>query len=155
PDQISSILGAARQWPVAADAEVSLEANPDDPTTAYLREIRSRGINRLSFGVQSFDDGMLRRLGRRHDGAAAISAYERARLAGFDNISLDLMFALPGQTLDQWASTLERAIELAPEHLSLYNLTIEPDTAFGAWAAAGKLTVPDDDNAADMYEAAI
>ncbi len=155
PRQIAAILDAPRARLVNPAAEITIEANPDDPTVDYLREIRDLGVNRLSFGVQSFDDAMLRRLGRRHDAQTAIRAVERARAAGFDNVSIDLMFALPDQTLEDWTNTLERAIALAPDHLSLYNLTVEPDTAFGAWAAAGTLTVPDDDSAADMYEAAI
>jgi oxygen-independent coproporphyrinogen-3 oxidase len=151
--QIEQILDACHSWRVETDAEVTLEANPDDPTVEYLRALRSAGVNRLSFGVQSFDDAILKRLGRRHDAQTARVAYERARIAGYDNVSLDLMFALPGQTLDQWQSTLEEAISLRPDHLSVYNLTIEEGTPFGAWAKAGKLAVPDDDLAADMYEA--
>jgi oxygen-independent coproporphyrinogen-3 oxidase len=151
--QIERILDACRSWPVASDAEVTLEANPDDPTVDYLRALRAAGINRLSFGVQSFDDPILKRLGRRHDAQTARDAYDRARIAGFDNVSLDLMFALPGQTLAQWLSSLDQAIRLHPDHLSVYNLTVEEGTPFGAWAKAGKLSVPDDDQAADMYEA--
>jgi oxygen-independent coproporphyrinogen-3 oxidase len=154
-DQIATLLEAAREWTVEPNAEVTLEANPDDPTVAYLRVLRQLGINRLSFGVQSFDDGLLARLGRRHDARTARTAYDRARSAGFANVSLDLMFALPGQTLDQWLATLGEAIALAPDHLSVYNLTIEEGTRFGALAAKGKLVLPDDDLAADMYEAAI
>jgi oxygen-independent coproporphyrinogen-3 oxidase len=154
-EQVASILGAAHAWTVKPDAEITLEANPDDPTVEYLSELRQLGINRLSFGVQSFDDALLERLGRRHDARTARTAYERARAAGFTNVSLDLMFALPGQTLDQWLATLDAAIALRPEHLSVYNLTIEEGTRFGALAAKGKLDVPDDDLAADMYEAAI
>jgi oxygen-independent coproporphyrinogen III oxidase len=153
--QIAEILAASHHWVIDPEAEVTIEANPDDPTVDYLRALRRLGVNRLSFGVQSFDDGMLKRLGRRHDARAARVAYDRARTAGFDNVSLDLMFALPGQTLAQWLATLDEAIALRPDHLSVYNLTIEEGTQFGAWAAKGTLTVPDDDQAADMYEEAI
>jgi oxygen-independent coproporphyrinogen-3 oxidase len=140
---------------VGAEAEVTVEANPDDRGFEWYRAVRAIGVNRLSLGVQSFDDAMLGRLGRRHDARAAVEAVELARRAGFDNLSLDLMFALPDQDLAHWEATLDRALALAPDHLSLYNLTVESDTPFGAWAAAGKLTVPDDDLAADMYQAAI
>ncbi len=154
-DQVGQILEAGHKWSVDPSAEMTLEANPDDPTVDYLRELRAIGVNRLSFGVQSFDDVTLQRLGRRHNAQTARDAYDRARRAGFDNVSLDLMFALPGQSLDQWLATLDEAIALRPDHLSVYNLTIEEGTPFGTWADAGKLTVPDDDQAADMYEAAI
>jgi len=112
-------------------------------------------VNRLSLGVQSFDNRMLRRLGRRHDSATAVRAFWQAREAGFDNLSIDLMFGLPEQSLEHWCDTLDRALVLTPDHLSLYNLTIESSTPFGTWAEAGRLTVPDDDAAADMYQAAI
>lgn len=155
PAQIAAVLEAAHRWPVATDAEISLEANPGDLSLAYLKELRATGVNRLSMGVQSFDDAMLRRLGRRHDAATAVAAFVQARQAGFANLSFDLMFGLPGQTLAHWQSTLDRALALAPDHISLYNLTIEPDTPFATWVAAGKLSVPDDDAAADLYQAAI
>lgn len=155
PEQLAAVLDAARQWPVAPGAEITIEANPDDRGLDYYQAIREAGVNRLSLGVQSFDDAMLHRLGRRHDAAAAVDAARLARAAGFDNLSLDLMFALPGQTLEQWGETVDRALELETEHLSLYNLTIEPDTPFATWHAAGKLVVPDDDAAADMYQLAI
>lgn len=155
PEQIADVLDAARRFPVALGAEITIEANPDDRDVAYYRAIREAGVNRLSLGVQTFDDTTLRRLGRRHDAEDAVDAVRLARAAGIDNLSLDLMFALPGQTLDAWRESVERAVALSPEHLSLYNLTIEPDTPFGAWHAAGKLIVPDDDLAADMYQLAI
>lgn len=155
PEQIAGVLAAARRSPIVADAEVTIEANPDDRDLAYYRAIREAGVNRLSLGVQTFDDATLRRLGRRHDAGDADDAVRLARAAGIDNLSLDLMFALPGQTLKAWRESLEHAIALRPEHLSLYNLTIEPDTPYGTWHAAGKLTVPDDDLAADMYQLAI
>lgn len=155
PEDLLQVLDAARRWPLAPGAEVTIEANPDDRSLDYYRTIREAGVNRLSLGVQSFDDAALRRLGRRHDARDAEEAARLARRAGFDNLNLDLMFALPEQSLEQWRDSVDRAIALGPEHLSLYNLTIEPDTPFGAWQAAGQLTVPDDDLAADMYELAI
>lgn len=155
PEQVASILEAARHWPATDDAEVTLEANPDDVSRDYLREIRASGINRLSMGVQTFDEALLRRLGRRHDVETAVRAFQDARAAGFDNLSFDLMFALPGQSLQQWNDTLDQAIALEPDHLSLYNLQIEPGTPFHTWVARGKLSVPDDDESADFYQLAI
>ena len=155
PEQVGTVLAAARRWRVVEDAEVTLEANPGDLSASGLRALREAGVNRLSLGVQSFDDRMLRRLGRWHDAATAIAACRQAREAGFDNVSIDLMFALPGQTLEHWITTIDHALALAPDHLSLYNLTIEDGTPFGKWKATGKLSVPDDDVAADMYQAAI
>ncbi|HLZ09573.1 MAG TPA: radical SAM family heme chaperone HemW, partial [Chloroflexota bacterium] len=155
PNQMGRILDAAREWDVSSGAEITIEANPDDLSIDYLRTIRQIGVNRLSIGVQSFDDRLLRKLGRRHGAAKAIAAFDLTRRAGFDNVSLDLMFALPGQTLRLWEETVARAIALEPDHLSLYNLTVESGTPFGDWAAAGKLSVPDDDASADMYEVAM
>jgi len=155
PSQIEKVLTAVHRRTVVPGAEVSLEANPGDLSVAHLRSLRTLGINRLSLGVQSFDDAMLRRLGRRHDAATATNAFRQARVAGYDNLSVDLMFGLPDQTLEHWTSTLDRALALEPNHLSLYNLTIEDGTPFGTWVAAGKLGVPDDDATADMYQAAI
>ncbi len=155
PIQVERVLNAAHRWPVAPDAEITLEINPDDPSTEYFRSLRSLGVNRISLGVQTLDDAMLRRLGRRHDAATAVAAVRSARAAGFDNVSIDLMFALPDQTLAHWTTTIEQALTLESDHLSLYNLTIEPETPFATWSAAGSLQVPDDDLAADMYQLAI
>lgn len=144
----------AERLRLPSGAEVTLEANPGDLTPEYLTGLRAAGINRLSIGVQSLDDDKLRRLGRRHDVGTARGAFEAAREAGFANVSLDLMFGLPGQTLDNWRGTLEAALGWRPEHFSLYCLTIEDGTPFAKWTASGRLVVPDDDTAADMYEAA-
>lgn len=153
PSQLASVLdAAARRFDVAADAEITVEANPNDLSLDYLRSLRDVGVNRMSVGVQCFDDALLRRLGRRHDAEGAVAALEATRSAGFDNLSIDLMFALPGQDLANWQASVYRAISFAPEHISLYNLTIEPDTPFAEWHAAGKLAVPDEDTAAEMYE---
>ncbi|MBI2965111.1 MAG: radical SAM family heme chaperone HemW [Chloroflexi bacterium] len=140
---------------VAADAEVTAEANPDDCTPERLESMRAAGINRISLGVQSLDDGLLKVLGRRHDSSQAIRAFGAARAAGFANASLDLMFGLPGQTMAQWTSTFEKALALGPDHVSMYGLTVEPNTAFASDIAAGRLATPDGDLAADMYEFAI
>jgi oxygen-independent coproporphyrinogen-3 oxidase len=133
------------------EAEITLEANPGTLSTGYLREIRQGGINRLSLGVQSFNDAELQFLSRLHQAGAACRAVERARAAGFDNLSLDLIFNLPGQTVRQWQANLQAAIELEPEHLSLYSLIVEPDTPLFRQVSQGQVPPPDDDVGADMY----
>jgi len=134
------------------DAEITVEANPDDLNqsncTAWLR----LGINRLSIGVQSLDDGMLKLLGRRHDSRQAINAVEAAQVAGFTNVNLDLMYGLPGQSMDQWQDTLQRVASLSPKHLSLYALTPEEGTPLHQWLKDGSVPNPDSDLAADMYQ---
>ncbi|GAB4411166.1 MAG: radical SAM family heme chaperone HemW [Anaerolineae bacterium] len=136
-------------------AEVTVEANPGTLSVEYLRELRQGGINRLSLGVQSFNDDELRFLSRLHDTAAARCAVEQARAAGFDNLSLDLIFNLPQQSLAQWQANLEAAIELEPDHLSLYSLIVEPGTPLHRQVAGGQIPWPDDDLAADMYTYAL
>lgn len=116
---------------LAPQVEITLEANPGTVKPGYLRELRAAGINRLSLGVQSFDDGLLTRIGRIHDARQALSAAEDALTAGFANLNLDLMFGLPGQDLAMAQRDLAQAIALAPEHISYYQLTLEPNTAFG------------------------
>jgi len=115
-------------------AEFSMEANPGTLTPEKLRVYREAGINRLSMGVQSFDDGLLKKIGRIHTAEQARQAFFMAREAGFDNINLDLMYALPEQTVEQWKKTLETAAELGPEHISAYSLIIEEGTPISAWA---------------------
>ena len=149
---LSAIGGSAK---TDSRAEITLEANPNDISAPYLRELRNVGFNRLSIGVQSFDDRMLSILGRRHDARSAVDAFESARVAGFDNVSLDLMFGLPGQSVEHWRRTLSKAIALRPEHLSLYNLTLEEGTPFHEWEALGKIALPIPDDQADMYEIAM
>jgi oxygen-independent coproporphyrinogen-3 oxidase len=134
------------------DPETSLEANPGTLTRAGLRELRSLGFNRLSLGVQSAHPQELRQLERIHDFFDVIEAVKWARQAGFDNLNLDLIFGLPEQSLERWSDSLRRVVELQPEHLSLYALTIEHGTPFGRWAQRGLLPMPDPDLAADMYE---
>ncbi|MDO8531696.1 MAG: radical SAM family heme chaperone HemW [Dehalococcoidia bacterium] len=149
---VARFLDAARRvFSLDPAAEVSLEANPDDVTEARLRQLRESGVNRLSMGVQSFDDGLLRSLDRRHTAAEAAEAFQMARAAGFDNINLDLIYGLCGQTLAQWEATLERAVALRPEHLSLYALTIEEHTPLWDDVRRGRSPEPDPDLAADMY----
>ncbi|WP_323071801.1 radical SAM family heme chaperone HemW [Mycetohabitans endofungorum] len=133
--------------PLDADAEITLEANPGTFEAVKFASFRSSGVNRLSIGIQSFNDAHLQALGRIHDAAQARRAVEIAR-SSFDNFNLDLMFALPGQTLAQCQADVETALSFAPPHLSLYHLTLEPNTYFHKYPPA----LPDDDTSADMQE---
>ncbi|MFN2225688.1 MAG: radical SAM family heme chaperone HemW, partial [Anaerolineae bacterium] len=139
---------------LAADAEVTIEANPGTVEAGTLAALRVRGVNRLSLGVQSFADGELRRLGRIHTAEQAAAGLAAARQAGFDNVSLDLIFGLPGQALADWRFSLECALALEPEHLSLYALSVEAGTPLARDIARGHLPMPDPDLAAEMYEMA-
>lgn len=153
PRQVARIIAAAAQYyALAADAEITLECNPGTVTGEKLAAFRAAGVNRLSLGVQSFDDALLERLGRVHSAEQALAAFAAARGAGFDNIGIDLIHSLPGQTLGQWQRELERACALRPEHLSVYGLAVEEGTPFAELEEAGKLSLPDEDVAADMYE---
>ena len=136
----------AARLPFAPDIEITLEANPGTADAGNFREYRAAGVNRLSIGVQSLDDAQLKRLGRIHGREEAIAAYRTARDAGFDNINLDLMFALPQQTPDEALADLRAACALAPEHLSYYQLTLEPNTEFDAHPPV----LPDDEAAWTM-----
>ena len=140
-----------RVFRVSRDAEITLEANPGTVTQAYLLGLRELGVNRLSLGVQSAHDDELRFLGRIHTWAQAVEAVGAARAAGFDNLNLDLIFGLPGQTLARWRETLEAGVALGPEHLSLYGLTVEEETPLHRRIAGGKVLPPDQDLAAEMY----
>ncbi len=153
PQQVEAILGACREsFALDADAEISMEANPGTVTLDGLRALRSLGVNRLSYGMQSAHPSDLRLLQRQHDTIDVIEAVKWARQAGFESLSLDLIFGLPFQDLERWKATLETAIGLQTEHLSLYSLTIEPGTPFQAWLERGLISLPDDDLAADMYD---
>jgi oxygen-independent coproporphyrinogen-3 oxidase len=136
----------ARRLPFAPDIEITLEANPGTADAANFREYRAAGVNRLSIGVQSLDQAQLKKLGRIHGRAEAVAAYETARRAGFDNINLDLMYALPQQTPAEAEADLRAACALQPEHLSYYQLTLEPNTEF----AARPPPLPDDEAAWTM-----
>lgn len=152
---LARMLGALREFAgLAAGAETTLEANPESVSPELLAEARCAGFNRISIGCQSFDDAELRSLGRPHTAAQAVGSFQSARRAGFGNISMDLMFGLPGQTLAGFSCILEQAIALRPEHLSVYCLTIEEGTPFHEQARNGGLDVPNDDRLADMYLAA-
>jgi putative oxygen-independent coproporphyrinogen III oxidase len=156
PAEVARLIEACREaYALAADAEITLEINPETATPARLRAFREAGVNRASFGVQSFDDEELRRLGRIHSAARAAEAVAAARVAGFTNLSFDLMFWLPGQSLASWMRSIDRAIELAPDHLSLYLLELYPNAPLKEQMARGGWSQPADDVAADMYLAAL
>src|SRR5579859_94251 len=142
----------ARHYGIAPDAEISMEANPGTISEAGFRAYRAEGINRLSMGVQSFDDAQLQAIGRIHTADQAVEAYERARRAGFANVNLDFIFGLPGQDLANWATTLRRAAALGADHLSCYSLIVEEHTPLWLRVAQGQVRVPDEDAVADMYE---
>jgi oxygen-independent coproporphyrinogen-3 oxidase len=151
PKTVGAILDAvAAHWPVAEGAEVTLEANPSSVEAERFRGYRAAGVNRVSLGVQALNDADLRFLGRLHNVEEALRAIELAR-ATFPRLSFDLIYARPGQTPEAWGAELKRALGLAADHLSLYQLTIEEGTPFAALYKAGKLKVPDDDAAADLY----
>jgi oxygen-independent coproporphyrinogen-3 oxidase len=153
PEQVGLLLTVAqRHYGLAADAEVTLEVNPGTVVRAKLNGYRSAGVNRLSIGVQSLDNALLRRLGRIHTADEARSAVALARGAGFDNLGIDLIHGLPGQSLAQWQETLLQARALQPEHISAYGLTVEEGTPFAALAAAGELVLPEEETAARMVE---
>ena len=152
PASVQAILDAiAKHWTVANDAEISLEANPTSVEATRFRGYRAAGVNRVSLGVQALDDASLKELGRLHTTQEALDAVGVAR-AIFGRYSFDLIYARPRQTLGAWAAELKRAIAEAAEHLSLYQLTIEPDTPFAGLHKAGKLTIPDDDTGRDLYD---
>ncbi len=136
-------------------AEITVEGNPGDASTAALAVLRQGGVNRLSLGVQSFNNDELAFLSRRHDAAAAGRAVEQARAAGFENLNLDLIFNLPRQELVAWQANLRAALALRPEHFSLYSLIVEPGTPLQRLVDGGQVPRPDDDLAADMYAAAL
>jgi oxygen-independent coproporphyrinogen-3 oxidase len=144
--EISNILETIQgHFSTDSSAEITLEANPDDLTKNKLQALKTIGINRLSIGIQSFDDGILKFLNRAHNAGMALNSVNDARELGFENISVDLMFAIPGQDLTCWKKNIAKAIDLRPEHISSYSLTIEEKTVFGKWASQKKIHVPDDD----------
>jgi len=141
----------AARWSLAAEAEITLEANPGTIDADRFAGFRAAGVNRLSIGVQSLDDNQLRFLGRAHDSAQAIAALALARRL-FPRLSFDMIYARPGQSCDDWRHELSRALDLAADHLSLYQLTIEAGTAFQPMAARGDFILPDNDEAAALFD---
>ncbi len=152
PSTVERILdGIAALWALEPDAEITLEANPSSVEAGRFSDIRRAGVNRVSLGVQSLRDDQLRFLGRLHDVAEARAAIGVAH-EHFDRVSFDLIYARPGQTAEEWRTELKEALALAAGHLSLYQLTIEPGTAFHRLHETGKLSVPQDDDAAALFE---
>jgi putative oxygen-independent coproporphyrinogen III oxidase len=153
PATVGAALDAiAAHWRVAADVEITLEANPGSVEAGRFKGYRTAGVNRVSLGVQALDDISLKALGRRHDAAEARAAIALAR-ATFDRMSFDLIYARMGQTPAAWRKELGEALEVGTDHLSLYQLTIEPGTQFHTLARRGALDLPDEDSQAAMYEA--
>lgn len=152
-DAIAIIMTTIRRnFDVANDAEITFECNPDSVTDKLLRRMRAEGFNRVSMGVQCDNDEILKKLGRPHDYKQAVHAFQRIRAAGFRNVSLDLMYGLPGQTLQEWKETLENVLLMKPEHMSCYGLKVEEGTPLYEYRDFANL--PDDDTQADMYLAA-
>ena len=152
PATVAALIEAAgRYWPLADDVEITLEANPSSVEADRFADLRAAGVNRVSLGVQAFDDDRLAFLGRAHSAREGLDAIATAQ-RNFARVSFDLIYALPGDTEQQWSSDLDRAIGVGTEHLSLYQLTIEPGTRFAAMAAKGTLTPLDADYAGGLFE---
>lgn len=154
--QLAQLFAAVHaNFQLAPGAEITCEANPGTVDREKFATLHSLGVNRLSMGVQSFQPTELQFLGRIHSVDDVYAAFAAARQAGFANINLDFIFGLPHQTLDAWMRTLDEALALAPEHLSLYSLIVEPETPLHHWVESGRVEAPDDDLAADLYEMAM
>ena len=153
-DGLAIILTAIRRcFDVTADAEITFEANPDSVNDRLLHRLRAEGFNRVSLGIQCDNDEILKKIGRPHTYAQAVSAFQRIRKAGFRNISVDLIYGLPGQTLQAWQDTLDNVLKLNPEHISCYGLKVEEGTPL--YEVRDYAALPDDDTQADMYLAAV
>ncbi len=151
--QLKALLATIRSVAnLETNAEISIEANPENLDEKKLAAMRDAGFNRLSMGAQSFDDAALRQLGRRHDGAKIETAFANARRAGFDNVSLDLIYAVPQQSRNSWRETLRRAARLEPEHVSCYSLTIEEGTPFSRRVKRGRMIPVEDDEQAELMD---
>ena len=149
---LSTILAAVRKsFDVDVSAEITFEANPDSISDNFLQRLRAEGFNRVSLGIQCADDAILKAIGRPHTFAQAVAAVDKIRRAGFTNLSVDLIYGLPGQDLNGWTQTLERVLSLHPEHISCYGLTLEKNTPLYQYQD----NLPDDDAQAEMYMAAV
>ncbi len=154
--QVADILSGAREiYSLAPNAEITVEANPGTVSEVQLAALREAGVNRISIGMQSLADHELCLLGRRHNVEEAFAAFRAARSAGFDNISLDLIYGIPGQSMDAWENTVSRALELSPEHVSAYELTPEESTLLHLKLAEGVYTLPEELIVTEMYYAVI
>ena len=152
PSEIGIIIRWLKDiYPVQAEVEITLEANPDDLRENYAAALPEAGVNRLSMGIQSFFDEQLELLNRRHSKAQAIEAVQLAKKSGFHNISIDLIYGIPGMSLQMWNSNIEQALELNVEHISAYHLIFEPDTVFGDRKKKGTLSEIPDDESVEQY----
>ena len=151
--ELSQLLDVLdKNYPLATEMEITLEANPDDLTAEKLQELKKAGINRLSIGIQSFQDEHLRFMNRAHNAEQAQQCMQNARATGFNNISIDLIYAVPSADHSIWLQDMATALELKPEHISSYCLTIEPQTAFGSWLQKGRIKGIDEEYAAQQFE---
>lgn len=151
PQTVAAVLAAIRRgWPVAPDVEITLEANPSSVEASRFAALAAAGVNRVSLGLQALDDAALAFLGRRHNAAEGLAALAIARSV-FERVSFDLIYARPGQSADDWQAELSRALDMGTGHLSLYQLTIEPGTAFAEQYRRKRFTLPDEDSAADLF----
>ena len=156
PIMMEGLLGHLfHAFPLQPHAEVTCEANPGTLTVDFLRTLKNCGVNRISLGVQAKQDRLLKMLGRIHRWAQVESSVAMIREAGFDNLNLDLMFGLPGQTREEWRETMTEAMRLSPEHLSMYGLILEEGTPLKEWVSVGKLQMPADEVERAMYEDAL
>jgi oxygen-independent coproporphyrinogen-3 oxidase len=152
PDQLTRMIADARRsFFIEGEAEITVEANPADITIDFLEGLLQSGVNRISMGVQSFNDALLSFLGRRHKGRQAEESVQMAQKKGFDNISLDLIYGIPGQDMKIWEDTLRRAVSLRPSHLSCYQLTVEKGTPLHQEAAQGRVLLPDENSQAEFF----
>jgi putative oxygen-independent coproporphyrinogen III oxidase len=153
--KIARVVAAVRtSWPVSPDVEVTIECNPESTTAKKLDRYLAAGINRISFGVQSLDAGLLATLGRQHDAGTAVAAIRLSRARGFDNVSADLIFGVPGETDESWGATLHGILEAGPSHVSCYALIYEEGTPLESWRKLGKVIPVDDDAVAARWELA-
>jgi oxygen-independent coproporphyrinogen III oxidase len=153
-ENISRLITCLGQnFSLSENAEITIEANPESLTEGKAELMRALGINRISIGMQSLDDGELSLLGRPHESKTATEAFHLARYAGFDNISVDLIYAIPGQTLGAWMETVARVVELAPEHISAYELTPEKHTPLSDWLKRGDMRLCEEEEIESMYYA--
>ncbi len=141
-----------KYYTIETDHEITLEANPDDLNAAYLKGLKSLGINRLSIGIQSFSDGDLKLMRRRHSAIQAVNSVKEAQNQGFKNLSVDLIYGLPNLTLLRWKENIEKAIALNIQHISAYHLTIEPKTLFYKYYQKGKIKLPEEDQSSDQFK---
>ncbi len=154
--QLTTLIGIVRaHFTIAPDAEITAEANPQSGTEPLFHGLRMLGVNRLSIGVQSFSDRLLTLLGRPHSVEDALDAFQCARRSGFDNIGIDLIYGIPGQTLEDWRRSLDQAVALKPTHISAYSLSLDEGSIYQQKAAAGLFHLPEDDAVAAQYDACV